>query len=303
MFRQFHDRLENKSLFYAWTGSVAAIALATSYSFLQVQASFLGIAESREAQVSFEMPVRIRRILVVPGQRVERGTPLLELDQAELALKVSNAEYSLAKLRAQLEMSEEITRDMRDLPRLQQAAGRAPNPAQLEAERLQAELSALKTQQSELQAYASEPGTIAAVNFRAGEKVPPYAPVITLSASSATQVHAFIEEQAVALAAVDQEVTVTSITDPTKTVQGAVQTLGARIVEFPDRLAIVPGYRVFGREVLVTIPGSNPFLVGEKVKVTMNGQAARFDGDFFLNALAGGPGKPAQKPADTSLDR
>ena len=50
-------------------------------------------------------------------------------------------------------------------------------------------------------------------------------------------------------------------------VGGIVIGLGSRIMELPPRLWKMPDYPIWGREVIVRIPPSNPLLLGEMVNV------------------------------------
>ena len=52
-------------------------------------------------------------------------------------------------------------------------------------------------------------------------------------------------------------------------VQAVVETLGTRIVEYPDRLKKNPRFAAWGREAMIRLPENSPLLLGEKVTVSM----------------------------------
>jgi hypothetical protein len=56
-----------------------------------------------------------------------------------------------------------------------------------------------------------------------------------------------------------------SAVDPTQTCEGVVTGLGSRVVEIPGRLRKIPEVKIYGREVVVSIPAENPFIQREKV--------------------------------------
>jgi HlyD family secretion protein len=51
-------------------------------------------------------------------------------------------------------------------------------------------------------------------------------------------------------------------------VKGKVVGLSSRIVEFPMRMWKMPEMPIHGREVIITIPAENSFLLGEMVTIS-----------------------------------
>ena len=134
-------------------------------------------------------------------------------------------------------------------------------------EALRKELSLLEAERIRLVVRAPIAGVVGSVNFRTGEKVPPFAPMVTISPRNPTLVRAYIQEQVYGNIADGDSVEVWTGGGRREEVHGLVTGLGARIVEFPVRLRKMPTISVWGREVVVRLPGSNPFLLGEQVVV------------------------------------
>jgi multidrug resistance efflux pump len=67
----------------------------------QENTAFQGIAESREVIVNSENAVEIRNIHVTPGQSIEKGRLLVELERRELTLRINEISHRLEELRLQ----------------------------------------------------------------------------------------------------------------------------------------------------------------------------------------------------------
>ena len=63
--------------------------------------AFQGIAESREVIVNSENAVEIRNIHVTPGQSIEKGRLLVELERRELTLRINEISHRLEELKLQ----------------------------------------------------------------------------------------------------------------------------------------------------------------------------------------------------------
>lgn len=134
-------------------------------------------------------------------------------------------------------------------------------------EALVKERELLQAEKDRLVICASIPGVVGSVNVRAGEKVAPFAPILTLSPRNPTLVRGYIHEKVYDDVAVGDSVDVRSSGARSGIVRGRVVGVGSRIVEFPLRLRKMPQIEVWGREVAVRIPTANPFLLGEMVSV------------------------------------
>lgn len=76
----------------------------------QENTAFQGIAESREEIVNSENGVEIRNLHVTPGQVVQKGGLLVELERPELTLKINEISHRLEELRLQCGMDRESIR-------------------------------------------------------------------------------------------------------------------------------------------------------------------------------------------------
>ncbi|GBC59200.1 hypothetical protein DENIS_0136 [Desulfonema ishimotonii] len=177
----------------------------------------------------------------------------------------------------------------------------------VETESLEKELSLLNEEKKRLSIFAQVSGIIGSVNFKEGEKVSPFEPVLTLHTGHPSYVKGFIHEDVYNKVAVGNPVRVVSLADSRKHVTGEVISAGTRIVEYPVRLRKRPDIQIWGREVLIKISGENQFLLGEKVRLsTPEKEGANFfemSGLFFPEkTYAGKPDRTHPDPADRLTD-
>jgi len=92
--------LKTKILYLLWLLAVIYLGFYSSIEQIGV-AHFFGIAESNEVIINFENSVEIKKIYVVPGQKVTKGTLLLELDQSELTLNLNEIMHQLSEYKLQ----------------------------------------------------------------------------------------------------------------------------------------------------------------------------------------------------------
>jgi len=60
--------------------------------------TFYGFAENKETEISMEISVEVMRINVTTGQKVKKGTVLLNVISPNLPIKISNTEYKIEEL-------------------------------------------------------------------------------------------------------------------------------------------------------------------------------------------------------------
>jgi len=132
---------------------------------------------------------------------------------------------------------------------------------------LRKELDLLHDEEARLVIRAAAPGVVGNVNFRPGEKVSPFSPILTVSGHNPTLVRGYVHELVRSDIALGDSVVVASTGIRSARVKGCVVGLGTRIVEFPLRLRKIPTIPMWGREVVVRIPSGNPLLLGEMVVV------------------------------------
>lgn len=116
---------------------------------------------------------------------------------------------------------------------------------------------------------APNDGVIGAIHYRKGEMVPAFDSIATLHSKSPSFVLGYIHENIYSSVALGQKVLVHSIADKKNVIQGEVIGVGTRIVEYPIRLRIAQDYLIWGREVTVKLPPDNNFLLGEKVRISL----------------------------------
>lgn len=251
----------NRLMAGAWLAALIGV-IALGFYLGSESMSFLGVAGSREFQVTFEYPVEIKRLHVMAGQSVHRGDLLAELDQNELNDRLRLARSTLSKLEAELT----VRRHMNLLVSNSDVAAQG-DPLTVDIEELRAEISELEKQKRNLFVFAEVDGVVGGVNYKKGEKVPSFTPLLTLSPESPTFVEGFVHESLRTRLEVGRMVTVKPITSATAAVKGRIVSVGSRIVMMPMRLMHYPNQQVWGREVLVEIPEHSGLLMNEKVQI------------------------------------
>lgn len=132
---------------------------------------------------------------------------------------------------------------------------------------LRAELALLHEEEKHLAILSTVDGVVDSVNFRVGEKVSPFAPIMTISGHRPTLVRGYIHERVRTDLSVGDSVEILAVGMRPAKVRGVVVGLGARILEFPQRLWKIPQFPLWGREAIVRIEPENPLLLGELVTV------------------------------------
>jgi multidrug resistance efflux pump len=173
--------------------------------------------------------------------------------------------------------------------RLVDALSSSGDPLVEQVRRMEDELRLLTEDRKRLVIQAQIGGLVGSVNFKVGEKVSPFTPILTVHAASPSFVRGYIHENVYSKVAVGQKVRVQSNQDPRHRVDGEVVGVGARIVEYPERLRKRPDILIWGREIMVKLPQDNRFLLGEKVLISSVGGAAR---------PAGSPSEPPSGTPD-----
>ncbi|MFP4164292.1 MAG: HlyD family secretion protein [Chitinispirillaceae bacterium] len=141
-------------------------------------------------------------------------------------------------------------------------------PVEVQIRSMEEELEILQEEKRKLRVVSPIDGVIGSVNFKEGEKVSPFAPVLTLHTRSPSYIKGFVYEDIFKKVSIGQMVRVTSMADRKSSIEGEVVGIGSRIVLFPERLWKRPDVRLWGIEVQIKIPEHNEFLLGEKVSIT-----------------------------------
>lgn len=152
-------------------------------------------------------------------------------------------------------------------------------PIDAQINQLQARKGELQRQRIGLKVKAQFDGRIGSVHFKAGELVSPFQPIMSVHSRVPRFIKGYINENILNDVKVDQTVWVRSMSfnEIEHSLEGVVESLGNRIVEYPERLKkneLVPAW---GREVIVRLQNTeNSLLFGEKVQVLLDKPEPRF---------------------------
>jgi multidrug resistance efflux pump len=250
----------NSRVFLVWCCAVVVL-IGVGFYLNGDSVSILGVAESREYQVNFDRPVAIKQIHVLNGQNVKKGDLLLELNQSELEMQLYMLKSRADKLSAELKLRDQISSVVQDGHLLPKNA----DPLRIEWQDTQREKGLVEERLKNLFVFAEVDGQVGAVNFKVGEKVPAFSPILTLLPPTPTYVNGYINENLYSQIEVGQSIEVASVSGAI--IRGRVLSLGSRIVPIPERLLRIHSLPAWGREVVVQIPAKNSFLIGEKVSM------------------------------------
>ena len=140
-------------------------------------------------------------------------------------------------------------------------------PAIHEKKKIEQKKSFVKLQQGKLKVVAPENGIIGNILCKEGENIQSFRTLINFYKPQPTLVKGFVHESQLLEVNMDDELEISSTTNPNTTIKGKVIGLGNRIVEIPERMRKMPEVKTYGREILIRIPEDNPFLQKEKVSL------------------------------------
>ncbi len=140
-------------------------------------------------------------------------------------------------------------------------------------EKLKTEREASSQRKAQLLFHAPSDGMIGSVFFKVNEEVPPFAPILSIHPKTPSYIKGYIHEDVINNIAVNQKVKITPLAPKDLSVAqiGVVKSIGARIVEYPERLKKHRGIPVWGREILISIPKTGGLLLGERVLIAAEG--------------------------------
>lgn len=153
------------------------------------------------------------------------------------------------------------------------------HPIDAEISALQENKTELQRQDTELNVSAQFAGQIGAVNYKAGELVAAFEPIISLHSLMPRDIKGYIHESISNNVKVGQTVWLTSFNPEHKSqfLTGIVESLGNRIVEYPNRLQVNQSVGAWGREVVVQLNEQHQLLFGEKVEIFLTQPDRAFD--------------------------
>ncbi len=231
------------------------------------QAKLYSLRAQRAAELA-EVDGQIKNLLA--EQRLNEkllkqisGKKTTDLQQSPLFTKIEG----LREQRRHIEMSMEA-----QMVNLEQQLGASVRPSDSRLAELEERKHELQRQFTDLKVNAKFNGRVGSVNFKSGEIVAPFQPVLTVHGLSPRFIKGYIHENVFNEVAINQQVWVRSNTSSNhnEAISAVVESLGSRIVEYPVRLKKNLMVSAWGREVVVRLTDENQLLLGEKVIVSLN---------------------------------
>lgn len=325
-------------LLYAWCLSILVV-IVLGMVYQGKATMFQGIAEADETTISVPSATEIVKVHVVPGQAINAGDTIVQLNRPDLTLRINEVTRELDALEGRSNLStaeidqkvaevkatlatrsltlkaeirnleteykknKEIASKLKSLKnsngdsdgndamamqikslknelavaqananeqiKLLKSSGRLQKTTgKNEAENLRKELAELQKEQEELIQVAKESWVVGSVNVRDGEKVSSFTPIVTLTHKSPTLVRGYIHEKMYQRMDLGEKVNIRTLGGSGKAIEGKVVGLSSRIVPFPTRMWKLPEMPIYGREVTISIPADNHFLLGEMVTIS-----------------------------------
>ncbi len=160
-----------------------------------------------------------------------------------------------------------------EINNLKSQLGGVSRPIDAQIAELQKTKTETQRQAQALKVGALFDGRVSSINFRLGELVPAYQPILTVQGLAPRDVKAYVHENVLNDVKIGQTVWVRPVVSQHAGValEATVEGLGNRIVEYPTRLRRNQAVTAYGREVVVKLKAdSNPLLFGEKVEVALS---------------------------------
>lgn len=223
--------------------------------------TFVGETDSKEVTINSNYPVIIKNINIMSGQFVKKGQLLLELERPELEKKISEYVHKINEIQTELSINEGLTETIKSI---KIGKKEVESPLAIQLKSLKYQLGILEKEKNELYIFASFDGHIGSVNYKRGESVSPFTPIVTMHNKTPSFVRGYIHENIANGVIEDAVVEITTMTS-NKGIQGKVSSIGTRIIELPERFRRSESEKIWGREVMVRLPESNELLLGEKV--------------------------------------
>ncbi len=240
--------------------------------------TFIGVTESREININSNHAVVIKEIHVIPGQSVKEGQLLIELKRPDLETKINEVTHKLKELTSQYKLNAKLNSEMQSIDNTDTGE---EDTLSIQMKALESELKILYEGQENLYIFAQFTGHIGAVNYKKGESVSPFQPLVTIHKSTPTLIRGFIHESHLGDVRVNKGVKISSVGRKEK-MSASITSVGNRIVELPERFKRNPNDRVWGREVIIQIPEMNNFLLGEKVFLDLDDNSRSISNISYL---------------------
>lgn len=147
--------MKSMKTFYASCIAVLLVLVVITMAIRSESTSFFGIADAQEIAVNDEFAVEIKKIHVVPGQRVNIGDTLVEVKTPELDLKIAEINRDLGELRKQKTMHAKMTHS--EVQQLKSEQAVLVNELRGEIRELEAQLETNRKLVSELRSIKKGP--------------------------------------------------------------------------------------------------------------------------------------------------
>ncbi len=152
-----------------------------------------------------------------------------------------------------------------EIKQLEQELSTIKTPSVVQQQKLRNEIKYYQNEQNKLAILAPSDGLIGNILCKEGENISSFSTLINFYEQNPTLVKGFVHESLILEVQVGDSLKVSSSLHTSQQITGEVIGLGSRIVEIPERLRKIPDFKTYGREVLIRIPATNPFLQKEKV--------------------------------------
>ncbi len=144
-------------------------------------------------------------------------------------------------------------------------------PLFVQQEHIKKRLDEVNRQAEELTIRADFSGRIGSINTKPGEKIPSFQSILTVHGLYPKTAKGYILETVANDVYIGQILWISSTNGhKTNFLKGEVESLGNRIVEYPDRLKKNQAIKSWGREVNIRLPANNNLLLGEKVQISFS---------------------------------
>ncbi len=144
-------------------------------------------------------------------------------------------------------------------------------PVFIQKEQIKKRLNEVNRQAKELTIRADFSGRIGSINIKPGEKIPAFQSILTVHGLYPKTAKGYILETVANDVHIGQTLWISSSNGhKSEVIKGEVESLGNRIVEYPDRLKKNQAIKSWGREVNIRLPTNNTLLLGEKVQISFS---------------------------------
>lgn len=235
--------------------------------------SFVGVTDSKEVNINLKHAVLVKQIHVLPGQLVKKGQLLAELERPDLVKQMNEVSHRLEELHNQLTLNEKLNNSLKSIKRKKRDID---NSLTIQIRSLENQYEFLRKEQEELFIFANFDGHVGFVNYKSGESVSPFAPIITMHQKTPTFVRGYVHESIMNQIKIGSQIKISSINSD-KVMEAQVTSVGTRIIEFPERFRRSIQEKIWGREVGIKLKPENNFLLGEKVFLEVIGVGSSED--------------------------